>query len=314
MSQQNNEEHVQRQGLKAPSRPQMAEVFGFQVPTNTYYLHQGHAWAVPESGGQVRVGLDDFSQKILGPADQLKLPDVGKVYYQDHICIALVRQGHKAPFLGPVDGMIEAVNPKVRKKPSLVHDDPYGEGWLFLVKPSNLQPNLEKLFFGEANAAWIDHETHRLLNFMDTALGVTLPSGGSIIDDVYGHHPDLGWRPLVQEFLLPVLGKSWKKRSEAARLAPEADQEELLTQRREVFRVMNRTTEDQDFLWALRDMQTEALEPYKLSSEAKIAILSGDLKWLNEHIGELTQKQLRFVLSCLLPGTLAQRSQSPREV
>jgi hypothetical protein len=55
------------------------------------------------------------------------------------------------------------------------------------------------------------------------------------------------------------------------------------------------------------DLQTEALEAYNLSFEAKTAILSGDLKWLNEHIGELTQKQLMFVLSCLLPAAGAQQ-------
>lgn len=180
----------------------MVEVFGFQVPTDTYYLHRGHAWAVLEGTGQVRVGLDDFSQKILGPPDDLKLPEVGKVYYQDHLCLDLLQQGRKASFEAPVDGVIEAINPKIRQKPSLIHDDPYGEGWLFLVKPINLQGNLDNLFSGEANATWINEESHRLLNLMESTVGVTLPDGGAVVDDLYGHYPDIGWRPLVQEFFL----------------------------------------------------------------------------------------------------------------
>ncbi len=183
----------------------MVEVFGFQVPTDTYYLHRGHAWAVLEGTGQVRVGLDDFSQKILGPADDLKLPEVGKVFYQDHLCLALFKQGRKASFEAPVDGVIEAINPKIRQKPSLIHDDPYGEGWLFLVKPINLQGNLDNLFSGEANATWINEESHRLLNLMESTVGVTLPDGGAVVDDLYGHYPDIGWRPLVQEFFLQNL-------------------------------------------------------------------------------------------------------------
>lgn len=59
-----------------------------------------------------------------------------------------------------MDGAIEAVNPKVRDNPSLIHDDPYGEGWIYLMKPINLQRNLEHLTSGEANAAWIDAESH----------------------------------------------------------------------------------------------------------------------------------------------------------
>jgi glycine cleavage system H lipoate-binding protein len=297
MAGKNSREKVLRE------RPPTTEVFGFQVPTRDYYLHRGHAWALLETGGQVRVGLDDFSQKILGPADALKLPEVGKVYYQDHICLAQLRQGHKAPFLAPVDGAIEGVNPKVRQKPRLLHDDPYGEGWLFLVNPSNLPRNLENLLYGEASVAWIDQECHRLLSLMETKVGITLPDGGAIVDDVYGHYPELGWRPLVQDLFLPILSRGWvKKGGLEARREDLKGQEEL---KREVFRVLSRTAEDREFRGALMDMQPEALESYHLSLEAKTAILSGDLPWLNEHIGDLTQKQLMFVLSCLLPATAA---------
>ncbi len=196
----------------------MTEVFGFQVPLDTYYLHRGHAWAVVEKEDLVRVGLDDFSQKILGTADELKLPEIGKTYYQDHLCTALFRQGQKASFEAPVDGIIEAINPKVRENPSLVHADPYGEGWLFLVKAINLQRNLANLFSGEAIVTWINEESHRLLNVMDSTVGVTLPDGGAVVDDVIGHYPDIGWRPLVKEFFLRNLASrgflpptAWKK-------------------------------------------------------------------------------------------------------
>ncbi|RJR41733.1 MAG: hypothetical protein C4567_08655 [Deltaproteobacteria bacterium] len=189
------------------TRPQMEEVFGFQVPVENYYLHQGHAWAALEGDDQVRVGLDDFSQKLLGPADEIRLPEIGKTYYQDHLCMALFREGKKASFEAPVDGVIEAVNPLVRQNPGLIHDDPYGEGWLFLVKPVNLRRNLEHLRSGKEAVTWINEESHRLLNLMDTRIGVILPDGGAIVDDVYGNYTELGWKPLVQEFFLKYLTK-----------------------------------------------------------------------------------------------------------
>jgi hypothetical protein len=40
---------------------------------------------------------------------------------------------------------------------------------------------------------------------------------------------------------------------------------------------------------------SEALRDYHLSDEAKAAIVSADLKWLNEQIGELSQKQLLYI-------------------
>ena len=66
-----------------------------------------------EDSGKVRVGMDDFSQKILGPAEALDLPEVGKVYYQGHVCMSLIREGDKARVLTPVDGAIEEVNTQV---------------------------------------------------------------------------------------------------------------------------------------------------------------------------------------------------------
>ena len=189
------------------TRPQMEDVLGFQVPMENYYLHRGHAWVLLEGDNRVRVGLDDFSQKLLGPAEEVRLPEIGKVYYQDHLCLALFRQGKKASFEAPVDGAVEAINPMVRQNPSLIHDDPYGEGWLFTVKPVNLRRNLENLLSGEEAVIWINEQSHRLLTLMETRAGVILPDGGAIIDDVYGNHQELGWRPLVQEFFLQNLSR-----------------------------------------------------------------------------------------------------------
>ncbi len=198
---------------KDSARSPVREVMGFQVPVDSYYFHQGHMWAVVEDPDRVRVGLDDFSQKLLGRAQEVRLPEIGKVYYQNHLCLSLLRQGNKASFEAPLDGAVEAINPRVQQNPHLVHDDPYGEGWLFTVRPVNLRRNLENLVTGEDAVLWINQESERLLQLLDTAIGVTLPSGGAIVDDVIGQYPDLGWRRLAKEFFLQNLTKDWKKRS-----------------------------------------------------------------------------------------------------
>lgn len=184
----------------ASERPKMQEVFGIQVPTSNF-LHRGHTWVALENAGRVRIGLDHFSQKVLGPPARISLPDPGEKMQADKAALTLTRQRQQAAVLAPLDGVIEMVNPKVREQPALVHDDPYGEGWLLVVSPTNLKPNLEKMLFGQCNVAWIESETHRLLGMLEAGAGVTLPSGGALIDDVFGHYPQLGWARLVQEFL-----------------------------------------------------------------------------------------------------------------
>ncbi len=208
-------DHPLKQEGKAAAtpEPELTESFGIPAPPEDYYLHRGHAWAAIEASGEVRVGLDAFSQKILGPADALKLPAVGAAFFQDHICMALVKKDQKASFEAPVDGMVTEVNPKVCANPRLLHDDPYGEGWLFKVKPTNLKHNMANLIGPQENAGWFCKESHRLLNLMEASVGVTLPSGGSLVDDIYRHYPQLGWRRLVKEFFLTSVTRNWKKRS-----------------------------------------------------------------------------------------------------
>jgi DNA-binding NtrC family response regulator len=75
---------------------------------------------------------------------------------------------------------------------------------------------------------------------------------------------------------------------------PKTEQERII-QKREVIQVLNRTWEDQTFWSDLMEKGSPALAEYQLSSEAKAAITSGDLKWINDNVGELTQKQLMFI-------------------
>ena len=70
-------------------------------------------------------------------------------------------------------------------------------------------------------------------------------------------------------------------------------------QKREVLKVLNRTSEDEGFWVDLMEKGSLALEGYTLSDEAKAAVASGDLKWINENVGELTQKQLMYVFKRL---------------
>jgi glycine cleavage system H lipoate-binding protein len=50
---------------------------GFQVPVGSY-MHNGHTWVRIESGGHIRVGMDDFAMKLVGRPDAFELPLMGK--------------------------------------------------------------------------------------------------------------------------------------------------------------------------------------------------------------------------------------------
>jgi YesN/AraC family two-component response regulator len=75
--------------------------------------------------------------------------------------------------------------------------------------------------------------------------------------------------------------------------------EATFIEKREVAQILERTAEEKNFWYDLLENGSLALKDYRISNDAKAAIVSGDLKWIREHVGELNEKQLRWILSRL---------------
>jgi DNA-binding response OmpR family regulator len=103
------------------------------------------------------------------------------------------------------------------------------------------------------------------------------------------------------EFKSAVKGALEEKEGEFAKdiLETVAHDAKKLVQKREVVKVLNRTVEDEKFWGMLMNGQTEALKAYHLSSEARAAIVSGDLNWMIENVGRLSERQLMFIYTRL---------------
>ncbi|MBU2511571.1 glycine cleavage system protein H [bacterium] len=175
-------------------------VKGFVVPEK-YYFHNGHAWARIESGGTIRVGLDDFALKLLGNIDALDLPLMGKELKAGEIGWGLKRKDNAADVLSPIDGVILEVNNSVRKNPIIANEEPYGDGWLFSVKNPDLNGTIEKLMTNADSLNWMNAEITQLESMIEQVSGPLAADGGLLQADIYGNLPDLGWNNLTQTFL-----------------------------------------------------------------------------------------------------------------
>ena len=183
-------------------KPAVHRVLGYQVPDN-YYYHRGHGWARVEYGGRVRLGLDDFSLKLVGPVDEYRLPSLGKKVGQSDVGLTLARESNVAEVLSPLTGTVVAVNHKVLRQPQLSNKRPYTEGWLVVVEPERLKGNLKNLLFAKKEVdGWMEREVHKLHNLVMAEHGPLAATGGEPIDDVYGNAPEIGWKTLVNKFLL----------------------------------------------------------------------------------------------------------------
>jgi glycine cleavage system H lipoate-binding protein len=179
---------------------EIQQVKGFDVPMG-YYFHNGHAWARIESGGNIRIGLDDFSLKLLGQADAFDLPLMGKELDQGKAGWGLKRKDNNADVLSPIDGVIVEVNSKVRENPVLANREPYSDGWLFMVRTPDVKKTMSKLMTDQNSLAWINEEVSHLENMIEEVAGPLAADGGHLADDIYGNLPDLGWDKLTKKFL-----------------------------------------------------------------------------------------------------------------
>jgi glycine cleavage system H lipoate-binding protein len=186
---------------KTKSSPsEMQQVKGFCVPMG-YYFHNGHTWVRIESGGYLRIGLDDFALKLLGKADSLDLPNIGKELGQDKIGWGLMRKENQAGVLSPVDGVITEVNAGVRENPGKANHEPYGDGWLFLVRTPDIKKTAQALMDDTASMGWMNGEIRKLEGMIEEVAGPLAADGGLLADDVFGNLPKLGWKTLTRAFL-----------------------------------------------------------------------------------------------------------------
>jgi hypothetical protein len=69
--------------------------------------------------------------------------------------------------------------------------------------------------------------------------------------------------------------------------------------RDEVLRVLERAADDPDFIAQLTRRGSEALSDYHLSAQAKAALISGDVRWIQGHVGKLDERLMTW-LDCRL--------------
>jgi glycine cleavage system H lipoate-binding protein len=176
------------------------DVKGFKIP-HGFYLHPGHTWVKIEEGSTVRIGLDDFALRLLGPLDQIEAPLMGKQLEKDRQDISLRRAGNDAKLLSPVSGVVTDINPALRERGSRSSEDPYSESWILRLHCNNLRQDLKNLMIGDQAGEYIDKEVNRLYEVIEETAGPLAADGGYLGEDIFGNLPQLGWQKLTREFL-----------------------------------------------------------------------------------------------------------------
>lgn len=124
------------------------------IPSDLKY-RESHEWVREDDGEGVVVGISDHAQAELGDMVFIELPEPGMSYSQGDACAVVESVKAASDIYAPVSGEVVEVNEALEDDPGLVNNDPYGDGWLFRMEPSE-PSELEDLMDAEAYSESID--------------------------------------------------------------------------------------------------------------------------------------------------------------
>lgn len=116
-------------------------------PSNVKYTNE-HEWIRPE-GEEAYVGITDYAQDQLGDIVFVDITTEGETLEKGEVFGTIEVVKTVSDLFLPVGGEVLEVNPALEEHPELVNQDPYGEGWLVKIKPT--QPSeMDELLDAEA--------------------------------------------------------------------------------------------------------------------------------------------------------------------
>ena len=107
------------------------------VPANLRYT-KSHEWVEKLEDGTCRVGITNHAQDLLGDMVYVEVPEVGRSVKTAEECAVVESVKAASDVYSPLSGEIVEVNEALNDNPDTVNKDPYGQGWLFRLKPQNM--------------------------------------------------------------------------------------------------------------------------------------------------------------------------------
>lgn len=104
-------------------------------PTNVKYTNE-HEWVRIE-GDEAYVGITDYAQTQLGDIIFVDIPTEGETLEKGETFGSIEVVKTVSDLFLPIGGEILEANPALEENPELVNKDPYGEGWIVKIKPTD---------------------------------------------------------------------------------------------------------------------------------------------------------------------------------
>ncbi len=130
----------------------MVKVQGYEVAEGLYYS-KDWMWVKVENG-KVRIGITDYAQKQLNEVVFAELPNIEDEVVKGEPFGTVESVKSVSDLVAPVSGKISEVNKKISDDFGTLNEDPYNEGWILVMSPTNLADDLKTLMNYEQSVEW----------------------------------------------------------------------------------------------------------------------------------------------------------------
>lgn len=180
-----------------------------KIPQGIYF-NRNHTWTHLDKSGAAKVGLDDFIQHVVGNVNFTCTKQPGDSIKKGEL-LTLIKQNEKVlKVYSPISGMVLETNTSLNENPELINSDPYDQGWIYQIKPSNWMKETQTYYLAEKATEWSKKEFVRFKDFLSIGAMkkyatepsmVLLQDGGEIRENVLSELPDEVWEDFQEEFL-----------------------------------------------------------------------------------------------------------------
>ena len=106
------------------------------IPTDLNYA-SSHEWIRVE-GDTAVVGISDHAQQELTDLAFIELPEVGAALSMGDACGVVESVKTASDIYALVSGEVTEINDALESEPGTVNEDPYGDGWFYRIRLSNV--------------------------------------------------------------------------------------------------------------------------------------------------------------------------------
>jgi glycine cleavage system H protein len=179
-----------------------------RIPQGLFYS-KNHTWTHLEVTGIAKVGVDDLLLHITGEVNFHDVKKPGEQVRKGDILAEIERNGKHLQILSPISGVIMNANATLNEDSEIINQDPYGEGWIYKIKPTNWVAETNSYYFAEDATNWAALELERFKEFLaistrkysvEPAL-ITLQDGGELCDNPISDLPNELWKDFQMDFL-----------------------------------------------------------------------------------------------------------------